>query len=428
MRYEAINPDLFNHNRNRFIANMKPNSIGIFDSNTLMPENGDSFYRFKQNSNLFWLSGIIQENTKVILYPQNPDAKYQTVLLLDRPNQLKEKWDGKRLTQTLAKSISGITTVIWNDQLETLLQKWIHAADIIYLDTNENDRRNHYVETSEYTLIKRLRHQYPLHHFERAASIFKYLRSIKSAWEIQLIQKAIDITNNTFKNLLKFIKPGVYEYEIEAEIMHSFIRQRATNAYSNIIASGANACILHYVENNCVCQNNDLILMDFGANYANYCADLTRTVPINGIFSARQKEVYDTCLRIHQFAKSILKPGVIIKDYTEQVYLNAQKEFLNIGLITSDEISKDSEDCKSYQTYLYHGISHHLGIDVHDLAIGHLPLEPGMVLTIEPGIYIAKENMGVRIENNVVITENGTDDLMKDIPYQVADIEKLMAQ
>lgn len=428
MRYEPINPDLFNHNRNRFIANMKPNSIGIFDSNTLMPENGDSFYRFKQNSNLFWLSGIIQENTKVILYPQNPDAKYQTVLLLDRPNQLKEKWDGKRLTQTLAKSISGITTVIWNDQLETLLQKWIHAADIIYLDTNENDRRNHYVETSEYTLIKRLRHQYPLHHFERAASIFKYLRSIKSAWEIQLIQKAIDITNNTFKNLLKFIKPGVYEYEIEAEIMHSFIRQRATNAYSNIIASGANACILHYVENNCVCQNNDLILMDFGANYANYCADLTRTVPINGIFSARQKEVYDTCLRIHQFAKSILKPGVIIKDYTEQVYLNAQKEFLNIGLITSDEISKDSEDCKSYQTYLYHGISHHLGIDVHDLAIGHLPLEPGMVLTIEPGIYIAKENMGVRIENNVVITENGTDDLMKDIPYQVADIEKLMAQ
>ena len=428
MRYEPINPDLFNHNRNRFIANMKPNSIGIFDSNTLMPENGDSFYRFKQNSNLFWLSGIIQENTKVILYPQNPDAKYQTVLVLDRPNQLKEKWDGKRLTQTLAKSISGITTVIWNDQLETLLQKWIHAADIIYLDTNENDRRNHYVETSEYTLIKRLRHQYPLHHFERAASIFKYLRSIKSAWEIQLIQKAIDITNNTFKNLLKFIKPGVYEYEIEAEIMHSFIRQRATNAYSNIIASGANACILHYVENNCVCQNNDLILMDFGANYANYCADLTRTVPINGIFSARQKEVYDTCLRIHQFAKSILKPGVIIKDYTEQVYLNAQKEFLNIGLITSDEISKDSEDCKSYQTYLYHGISHHLGIDVHDLAIGHLPLEPGMVLTIEPGIYIAKENMGVRIENNVVITENGTDDLMKDIPYQVADIEKLMAQ
>ncbi len=426
MRYEPINPELFIHNRKRFIAKMKPNSIGIFDSNTHMPDNGDSFYRFKQNSNLFWLSGIIQENTKIILFPQNPDKKYQTVLVLDRPNELKEKWDGKRLTKTIAQSISGIETILWNDQLEPLLQKWIHAADIIYLDTNENDRRNHHVETSEYNLIHRLKHQYPLHHYERAASLLKYLRSIKSTYEVQLIQKAIDITNNTFKHVLKFIKPGVYEYEIEAEIMHSFIRQKATNAYNNIIASGANACILHYIENNCMCQNNDLILMDFGAAYANYCADLTRTVPINGTFNPRQKEVYNTCLRIQQFAKSILKPGVIIKDYTEQVYENAQKEFLNIGLITSEQILKDTEDCKAYQTYLYHGISHHLGIDVHDLAIGHLPLEPGMVLTVEPGIYIAAENMGIRIENNIVITDNGHKDLMKDIPVEVSDLEKIM--
>ncbi|MDI9337963.1 MAG: Xaa-Pro aminopeptidase [Alphaproteobacteria bacterium] len=425
MKYEPINPNLFIQNRQRFVNKMQKNSLGIFKSNLPMPSNGDAFYNFKQNSNIFWLCGIEQENTWVLLNPNASEKKYRQVLVLDRPNELKEKWDGKRLTKEQAIKISGIETIIWNDQLEPLLQKWIHAIDTIYLDSNENDRRNHNVMTSEYELIYKLKQQYPLHQFQRAAAIFKYLRSIKSPIEIQLIAKAIDITNQTFQSLLKIMKPGIFEYDIEAHIMYSFIRNKAKNAYNNIIASGDNARILHYIENSSVCKNGDLILMDFGAEYANYCADLTRTVPVNGKFTSRQKEVYTACLNIHQYAKSILKPGVILRDYTEKVGDKATKEFLKIGIVKKEDTKYDTPDNKAYQKYLYHGISHHLGIDVHDYGITHLPLEPGMVLTVEPGIYIQEENMGIRLENNVVITATGHTDLMKHVPIQIADIESL---
>jgi Xaa-Pro aminopeptidase len=282
MKNLPLNPELFTKNRQRFISRMQKNSIAIFISNDESPSNGDALYRFKQNSDLYWLSGIAQEDSMVIFFPDNPDPKYREVLVLVRPNELKEKWDGKRLRAEEARTISGIKTIVWLDTLEGLLQPWIHIADTIYLDTNENDRKASQLRTRDYRYADEMRSRYPLHKYERAAKIMKELRSIKTALEVEVIQKAIDITENTFRRLLTFIKPGVMEYEIEAEIVHSFLSQRATGeAYGSIIASGDRARTLHYVSNNEECRDGELILMDFGAEYGGYCADLTRTIPVN---------------------------------------------------------------------------------------------------------------------------------------------------
>jgi len=317
MKYLALNPEIFIENRRRFIDDMKPNSIAIFVSNDEMPVNGDALYPFKQNSDLFWLSGIIQEDSMVVLFPDNPDPKYREVLVLVRPNELKEKWDGKRLRTNEAQNISGMKTIVWLDALDALLQPWIHLADTIYLDTNENDRKASLIRTRDYQYVDELKSRYPLHHYERAAKIMKELRGIKTALEIEVLQKAIDITDNTFRRLLKFIKPGVMEYEIEAEIWYSFLNQRATGpGYNSIIASGDRARTLHYVTNDQECKDGELVLMDFGAEYGNYNADLTRTVPVNGKFTRRQKTVYNACLHLHNYAKDLLKPGVSIVDYT----------------------------------------------------------------------------------------------------------------
>jgi Xaa-Pro aminopeptidase len=272
-----------------------------------------------------------------------------------------------------------------------------------------------------------MKSRYPLHQYERAANIFKELRSIKTAWETEVLQKAIDITDNTFRRLLKFIKPGVMEYEIEAEILHSFLSQRARGeAYGSIIASGDRARILHYVANNQECRDGELVLMDFGAEYGGYCADLTRTVPVNGKFSRRQRTVYNACLHLHNYAKSLLKPGISIVDYTEKVGEEATKQFQKIGLLKKSDIRNEDAENRAYRKYLYHGISHHLGIDVHDLGTRTGPIRPGMVFTVEPGIYIQEENMGIRIENNVWITRTGNKDLMKNIPITAEEIETLM--
>ncbi|MBK5271220.1 MAG: aminopeptidase P N-terminal domain-containing protein, partial [Bacteroidia bacterium] len=275
MKYLPLNPEIFIKNRERFINAMQKNSIAVFVSNDEVPVNGDAIYPFKQNSDLFWLSGIIQEDSMVILFPDNPDPKYREVLVLVRPNELKEKWDGKRLRVNEAQAISGIKTILWLDSLDGLLQPLIHLADTIYLDTNENDRKASLLRTREYRYVSELKKRYPLHQFQRAAKIMKQLRSIKTALEIEVLQKAIDITDTTFRKLLKFIKPGVMEYEIEAEIFHSFLSQRATGpAYGSIIASGDRGRTLHYIANNDECRDGELILMDFGAEYGGYCADL----------------------------------------------------------------------------------------------------------------------------------------------------------
>ncbi len=427
MKYFPLDSTIFINNRKRFVAKMLPNSIAIFVSNNEWPSNGDAIHNFKQNSDLYWLSGIEQEDSMVILFPDCNDKKYKEVLVLVRPNALKEKWDGKRLRASEATAISGIKTIVWLDSLDAMLQSWIHLADNIYLDSNENDRKASLVKTREYQFIDEMKMQYPLHQFQRAAKLMKELRGIKTQEEIVVVQKAIDITENAFRKLLQFIQPGVTEYEIEAEIWHSFLRERATGpAYGSIIASGDNARTLHYVANNAVCKDGELILMDFGAEYGGYNADLTRTVPVNGKFSARQKIVYNACLHLHNYAKSILKSGISIVDYTDKVGEEAAKQFIKIGLLSKADLKNEDTENRAYRKYLYHGISHHLGIDVHDLGTRTEPIKAGMLFTVEPGIYIEEEKMGIRIENNFWITKSGSNDLMKNIPITVEEIERLM--
>jgi Xaa-Pro aminopeptidase len=427
MKFQPVQPQLFTKNRERFIKAMMPNSIAIFVSNDEWPVNGDALHPFQQNSDLFWLSGIQQEDSMLILFPDNPDPKYREVLVLVRPNELKEKWDGKRLRAAEARAISGIQTLVWLDSIDGLLQPWIHLADHIYLDSNENDRKSSLIRSREYRFIDEMKSRYPLHNYMRAAKIMKELRAIKTPDEIVLLQKAIDITDVTFRRLLGFIKPGVKENEIEAEIWHSFLTQGSTGpAYGSILASGDRARTLHYVSNNEECRDGELVLMDFGAQYGGYCADLTRTVPVNGKFTRRQKTVYNACLHLHNYAKSLLKPGISIVDYTEKVGEEATQQFLKIGLLRKSEVRNEDPENRAYRKYLYHGISHHLGIDVHDLGTRTAPIKPGMVFTVEPGIYIEEEQMGVRIENNLWITRNGNKDLMQHIPITVEDIEALM--
>ncbi len=427
MKYLPLNNQIFIKNRERFAARMEKNAIAIFVSNDEVPSNGDALYNFKQNSDLFWLSGVTQEDSMVILFPDNPDPKYREVLVLVRPMELKEKWDGKRLRVHEAQAISGIETIVWLDSLEGMLQGWVHQANTIYLDSNENDRKSVLLQTREYRFIEEMKRRYPLHQYARAARIMKDLRGIKTPQEVEVLQRAIDITDETFRRLLRFIRPGVMEYEIEAEVLHSFISQRATGpAYSSIIASGDRARILHYVTNSEECKDGELILMDFGAEYGGYCADLTRTVPVNGKFTKRQREVYNACLHLHNYAKSLLKPGISIIDYTEKVGEEASRQFVKIGLLSRADIKNEDKANPAYRKYLYHGISHHLGIDVHDLGDRVEAIRPGMVLTVEPGIYIEEEQMGIRIENNVWITKTGNRDLMKNIPITADDIEALM--
>ena len=427
MKYTALDPQIFIQNRKRFVSKMQKNSIAIFVSNDEYPLNGDALHDYKQNTELYWLSGIEQEGSMVILFPDNPDPKFREVLVLVRPQELKEIWDGKRLRANEATTISGIKTIVWVDVLDGMLQQWVHLADAIYLDSNENDRKNNLLRTNEYRFIDEMKARYPLHTFCRAATIMKELRAVKTKEEVQVIQKAIDITEVAFRRLLQFIQPGVKEYEIEAEIYHSFLSQRATGvAYHSIIASGDNARTLHYTSNNNVCKDGELILMDFGAEYGGYCADLTRTVPVNGKFTKRQKEVYNACLHLHDYAKSILKPGISILNYTDKVGEEATKQFLKIGLLSKSDIKNEDADNRAYRKYLYHGISHHLGIDVHDLGTRTAPITAGMVFTVEPGIYIKEEKMGVRIENNFWITKTGNQDLMKNIPIKAEEIEALM--
>ena len=427
MKYLPLNSEIFVQNRKRFTDRMGKNAIAIFNSNDELPANGDQLHKFIQNSDLFWLTGIEQEESMLVLFPDNAEAKYREVLVLVRPNELKEKWDGHRLRVPEAQAISGIQTIVWVDSLDAMLQPWIHNAENIYLNSNENDRKSNVVAVRDYRYAEMMKQRYPLHNYKRSAKIIKDLRAVKSALEVEVIQKAIDITDITFRQLLQFIKPGVMEYEIEAEIYHSFLSQRASGpAYGSIIASGDRARTLHYVENNRECKEGELLLMDFGAEYGNYCADLTRTVPVSGKFGRRQKTVYNACLHLHHYAASILKPGISIVDYTEKVGDEATVVFQKIGLLRKSDIKNEDPENRAYRKYLYHGISHHLGIDVHDLGTRTEPVKAGMVFTIEPGIYIEEEKMGVRIENNFWITKNGNKDLMKNIPITVEEIEALM--
>lgn len=428
MKYLPLDKKIFEKNRERFAARMLPDAIAIFNSNDELPTNGDALHAFRQNSDLYWLTGIEQEDTMLVLYPDNPDPKHREVLVLVRPNEMKEKWDGHRLRKEEAQAISGIQTIVWLDSLDALLQQWIHEAGNIYLNTNENNRRSNYVPVRDYRYAAELRERYPLHNYLRAARILKELRAVKTGEEVKVMQTAMDITEKAFRRLLKFIRPGVYEHEIHAEIMHEFLRNRATGeAYGSIIASGDRARTLHYIANNQECKDGEVILMDFGAAYGGYNADLTRSVPVNGKFSPRQREIYNACLHLHNYAKSILKPGITIAKYHEMVGVEAGKEFVKLGLLTEGDIRNQDPEAPAYRKYLYHGISHHLGVDVHDLGPSFFqPIPEGAVMTVEPGIYIEEEKIGIRIENNLWLRSGGNVDLMKNIPITAEEIEALM--
>jgi len=427
MKYLALPQQLYNQNRARFIKKMKPNSIAIFPSNLNLPENGDAQYAFRPNSDILWLSGIRQEKTMVVLYPDNPDVNAREILVLLRPNEHLEKWEGHKLRKEEATAISGIKNVQWSDTFDAQLHVIMHQADVVYLNSNENDRLDLSIPRLDLAYVTKIKDQYPLHQYERAAKITRELRAIKTKEEIAVTQEAVDITEKAFRRVMQFIKPGVMEYEIEAEITHEFLRNRATrHAYGNIIASGDRARILHYVENNQVCKNGELILMDFGAEYGNYCADMTRTIPVNGKFTKRQKDVYNACLAVHNYAKSILKPGISILAYTAKVNVYMEQQLVNLGLISKADIKNQDPANPAYRKYFYHGVTHHLGIDVHDIGTKHLPIKEGMLFTVEPGIYIEEEQMGIRIENNIWITKTGHVDLFKNIPITVEEIERCM--
>jgi Xaa-Pro aminopeptidase len=426
MKYTALPATLYQQNRARFIKKMKPNSIAIFNANPVLAENGDAVYAYKANSDITWLCGVVQEKTMVILYPDNKDTTAREVLVIQRPNELLEKWNGHLLRKEEATAISGITNVQYVDSIDAQIQLWMHHADSVYLDTNENDRRGE-VWRTDLAFVHQFMQQYPLHQYERAARIMKELRAIKSKEEVAVVKHAIDITAQAFQRVCQFVVPGVMEYEIEAEITHEFIRNRATrHAYGCIIASGDRARVLHYVDNNQECKDGELILMDFGAEYGNYCADLSRTIPVNGKFTKRQKEVYNACLNVHNFCKSILKPGINYTTYIDKVNKEMEKQLMGIGLISKTDIKNQDPANPAYRKYFYHGIGHHLGLDVHDLGTRNEPVKEGMLFTIEPGIYIEEEQMGIRIENNYWLTKSGSIDLFKNIPITVAEIEVAM--
>ncbi len=428
MKHLPVDPELYKKNRQRFVHELAPQSIAIFNSNDELNTNGDALYPFEQNADLKWLTGIEQEDTMLVLFPDNPDQKHREVLVLVRPDELKEKWNGHRLTTKEGSEISGIKKIIWLDEFPALLQKWMHEASLVYLNSNENDKRPATPLTRDYRFAHKLQKEYPLHTYRRAAPILKKLRSVKTAEEVKVMKKAINITDKAFRRILEFIRPGVYEFEIQAEVTHEFLRNRASGeGYASIFASGDRARTLHYIENNQECKDGELILMDFGARYGYYNADLSRTIPINGKFTKRQREVYEACLRLHKYANAILKPGITINEYHHLVGIEAGKEFVKLGLLTEADIKHQNPDQPAYRKYLYHGISHHLGIDVHDLGPSYdQPIPEDAVMTIEPGIYIEEEQIGIRIENNYWVRKNGNIDLMAQIPIEAHDIEAFM--
>jgi Xaa-Pro aminopeptidase len=427
MRYDPISSELFKLNRKRFAQKMVPDAIAIFHSNDLMPRNGDTFYPFRQNSDLFYLSGLDQEETVLVLFPDCIKEGFHELAFIKRSDEKSRLWEGAGYSKEKARQISGIEKIYWLDEMPIILNELILLAKRIYLNTNEHEHFHSDVSSRNIRMAREMMQKYPLHKYHRAQPILKKLAMIKSHYEIELIQKAIHITGSAFQRVLQHLKPGVFEYELEAEITHEFIRRRANgHAYSPIIASGPNNCVLHYSENTRQCREGELVLMDFGAEYANYAADFTRTIPVNGQFSDRQLAVYKAVLSVLRRASQLLVPGTSMEEYHQKVGTFMEEELLALGLISQKDINKQNPSFPAYKKFFMHSISHHLGRDVHDLSSRYAPLLAGMVLTVEPGIYIREENFGVRLENIILITDEGPVDLTADIPIEAEEIESLM--
>lgn len=427
MKYLPISNTLFTNNRKNFVKRTKLNSLAIFHANDEFPKNGDQTFDFKQNADFFYLTGIDQEQSILVLYPDCPNPLYREVLFLRQTDEHIAVWEGHKYTKEEAGKASGIEQVFWLSELDNILHSIINYADNIYINTNENDRYGFTVPYRDLRMYEQLRQKYPLHKYERSAVILRELRTRKSDIEIELTRKACEITRDAFIRVLKFVKPGVGEYEVEAEVTHEFLRQRATgNAYSPIIASGANANVLHYIDNNQVCKDGDVMLLDFGAEYANYNADMTRSIPVNGRFTERQRNVYNAVLRVMRGATQLIKTGAVMTEYQEEVGKMMTSELIGLKLLNKHEVEKQDPKMPLYRKYFMHGTSHHLGLDVHDFASRYRPFEVGNILTCEPGIYIREEGLGIRLENDILITENGNVDLMADIPLEADHIEEIM--
>ncbi|MFD1257149.1 aminopeptidase P N-terminal domain-containing protein [Mucilaginibacter terrae] len=427
MKYLPINNNLFTLNRKNFVSRLKPHSVALFNASDEYTRSGDQNFVFKQNADFFYLTGIDQEQSLLFLFPDCPNPLYKEVLFLRQTDEHIAVWEGHKYTKEEARKASGIEIVYWLQDMDAILHSIINYADNIYINTNENDRFLPGVPYRDLRILADLRNKYPLHHYQRSAPIMRDLRVVKSGTEIELTQKACDITNDAFKRVLKFIKPGVAEYEIEAEITHEFLRQRATgHAYNPIIASGANAIILHYNDNNQVCRDGDVILFDFAAEYANYNADMSRSVPVSGKFTTRQCSVYNSVLHVMKQAIQMLVAGTVWNEYHDEVGKIMSSELIKLGLLDKHDVAKQDPKAPIYKKYFMHGTSHHLGLDVHDFASRYKPFEVGNILTCEPGIYIPEEKLGIRLENNILITKGGNIDLMADIPIEADHIEDIM--
>lgn len=427
MKYAPIDSALFVRNRNKLVKKLAPNSLAIFLSNDEMPRSGDGTYPFRQNPDLFYLSGIDQERIALIIYPDCPNPAYREALFIRKTNEHIAIWEGHKYTMEEAFQASGIQNIYWEDELEVALPALMAYCNDVYVNINENDRAASQVPSRDIRFAQKLKHSYPGHSFKRLGPIMQDLRSVKEPEEIALTRKACEITRDAFLRILKFIKPGVAEYEIEAEITHEFLRQRATgHAYAPIIASGKSACVLHYNENNKIVQDGDLILMDFGAEYANYAADLTRTVPANGRFTPRQKVIYNACLNIQKAGIELFNTSLSLVEYNTEIGKITESELIKIGLLDKTLVANQNPKYPLFKKYFMHGAGHFLGIDVHDVGPRYEKIKYGNLFTIEPGIYIPEENIGIRIENNIHVTSNGNIDLMHDIPSSVEEIEDIM--
>lgn len=427
MRYFPIKQELFIKNRQKLAQQLKPKSMAIFHSNDIMPTSADGTMPFRQATDIFYLSGIDQEESVLVIFPDHPEEKFREVLFLRETSELIAIWEGHKYTKEEALATSGIKTVYWLSEFEQVLNTLMTEAEFVFLNTNEHLRNSSEVETRQMRFTKWCREKYPLHKYERAAPIMHHLRAVKEEIEIALLQTACDITEKGFRRVLKFVKPGVMEYEIEAEYIHEFLRNRSGGfGYTPIIASGGNANVLHYIENSLACKDGDLLLMDVGANYANYNADMTRTIPVNGRFTQRQREVYNAVLYVKNEATKLLRPGNSLPEYHKQVGEIMTEQLIKLGLISKEEVQKQSPDKPAYKKYFMHGTSHHLGLDVHDYGRLYRKFEPGMVFTVEPGIYIPAEGIGIRLENDVVIREKEVFDLMRNIPIEADEIEGIM--
>lgn len=427
MKYKPLPKSLYVKNRKKLTQKLPSKSLAVFQSNDTMPTNADGTMRFRQNNDLFYLSGIDQEESILILCPDFPDPSMQEILFLRETNEHIAIWEGHKYTKEEAQEASGIENIQWLENFDAVLNTLITLNEHVFLNTNEHLRADIQLETRDARFIRECKSRYPLHQYHRAAPLMHELRSVKEQEELDQMQIACDITEKGFRRILSFVRNGIMEYEIEAEFIHEFIRNRSKGfAYEPIIASGPNACVLHYIENKAVCKAGELILFDVGAEYGNYNADMSRTIPVSGRFTARQRMIYDAVLRVQKGAMNILRPGVNIQDYHKEVGLMMQSELLSLGLLDQTDIKNQDSKSPAYKKYFMHGTSHHLGLDVHDVGTMHEPIRPGMVFTVEPGIYILEEGIGIRLENNVVIREDGYLDLMRNIPIEAEEIEDLM--